>query len=308
MQERCITLHGHDVTYRQAGDGENVVVLLHGITGSSATWVDVMPALAEHYTVVAPDLLGHGQSAKPMGDYSLGAYASGVRDLLGALGHERATIVGHSLGGGVAMQMAYQFPERCERLVLVSSGGLGREVHLLLRAATLPGSELVLPLVTAARVAAVGDAVGGFLGGVLGRFGLRAGPDLEEMWRGFASLSDVEARAAFVHTLRTIIDPAGQRVSALDRLYLAAEMPMLLIWGDRDPIIPASHGEAAAAAAPGSRLVVFPGVRHFPHREKPGRFLEEVIGFVESTVPADVQEENWRELLRSGAPGPTPVA
>jgi pimeloyl-ACP methyl ester carboxylesterase len=304
MQERRMTLHGHEVTYRTAGDGEQVVVLIHGITGSSATWTDVMPALAEHYTVVAPDLLGHGQSAKPMGDYSLGAHASGIRDLLGALGHEKATIVGHSLGGGVAMQMAYQFPERCERLVLVSSGGLGREVHLLLRAATLPGAEFVLPLVTASRIAALGDAVGGFLG----RLGLRAGPDLEEMWRGFASLGDVEARAAFVHTLRTIVDPAGQRVSALDRLYLAEAMPMLLIWGERDPIIPASHGEAAAAAAPGSRLVVFPGARHFPHREKPARFLEEVIGFVGATEPADVQEDRWRALLRFGAPGVAPAA
>lgn len=299
MEERRITLHGHEVTYRTEGDGEQVVVLIHGITGSSATWVDVMPALAEHHTVVAPDLLGHGQSAKPAGDYSLGAHASGVRDLLGALGHERATVVGHSLGGGVAMQMAYQFPERCERLVLVSSGGLGREVHLLLRAATLPGAEFVLPLITAARVAALGDAVGGFLR----RIGLHAGPDLEEMWRGFTSLSDVEARAAFVHTLRTIVDPAGQRVSALDRLYLAAEMPMLLIWGDRDPIIPVAHGEAAAAAAPGSRLVTLPGARHFPHREQPARFLEEVVGFIESTEPADVREDRWRALLRFGAAG-----
>ncbi len=302
MQERRITLHGHEVTYRTAGDGEQVLVLIHGITGSSQTWADALPALAEHYTVVAPDLLGHGQSAKPVGDYSLGAYASGIRDLLGALGHERATVVGHSLGGGVAMQFAYQFPERCDRLVLVSSGGLGREVHLLLRAATLPGAEFVLPVITAAYVASVGDAVGG----LLSRVGLRGAPDLEEMWRGFASLSDVEARAAFVHTLRTIVEPSGQRVSALDRLYLAAEMPMLLIWGARDPIIPVSHGEAAAAAAPGSRLVVFPGVRHFPHREKPARFLEEVIGFMESTAPADVQEERWRALLRFGAAGSAP--
>ncbi|MDX6697779.1 MAG: hypothetical protein QOE65_1176 [Solirubrobacteraceae bacterium] len=305
MPERSINLHGHDVTYRTAGDGEQVLVLIHGITGSSQTWADVMPALAEHYTVVAPDLLGHGRSAKPVGDYSLGAYASGIRDLLGALGHERATVVGHSLGGGVAMQFAYQFPERCERLVLVSSGGLGRDVHLLLRAATLPGSEFVMPLITAPGVATVGDAIGG----LLSRFGLRAGPDLEEMWRGYASLCDVEARAAFIHTLRTVIDPSGQRVSALDRLYLAAEMPMLILWGERDPIIPAAHGAAAAAEAPGSKLVTFPGVKHFPHRENPGRFLEEVIGFVESTEPADLPEERWRALLRFGKPGrAAPVA
>src|SRR5919112_3779737 len=169
MEYEEITLHGHTVSYRRAGWGP-VVVLIHGITGSAETWADVIEPLAERFTVVAPDLLGHGASAKPRGDYSLGAYASGIRDLLGAIGHDRGTIVGHSLGGGVAMQMAYQFPERCERLVLVSSGGLGREVSAFLRAATLPGSELVLPLLASNRVVDTGNAVGAFLG----RFGLRA--------------------------------------------------------------------------------------------------------------------------------------
>ena len=144
-------LHGHRVAYRLEGSGP-VIVLVHGITSSSATWDQVMPTLAEHYTVIAPDLLGHGQSAKPRGDYSLGAYASGIRDLLVALGQERATFIGHSLGGGVAMQLSYQFPELCERLALVDSGGLGREVSLLLRSATLPGSELVLPLLATPRL------------------------------------------------------------------------------------------------------------------------------------------------------------
>src|SRR3954469_25807891 len=130
-----IELHGHHVAYRSAGSGP-VVVLVHGITSTSATWARVMAALAKHYTVLAPDLMGHGGYAKPRGDYSLGAHASGVRDRLIALGHERATFVGHSLGGGVAMQLAYQFPERCERLVLIDSGGLGSEVNLLLRSAT----------------------------------------------------------------------------------------------------------------------------------------------------------------------------
>src|SRR3954466_1959498 len=140
-----ILLHGHRVFYRSAGCGP-VVVLVHGITSTSATWADMLPSLAERFTVIAPDLLGHGDSANPRGDYSLGGYASGIRDLLIALGHERATFVGHSLGGGVAMQLAYQFPERCERLILVDSGGLGSEVNLLLRMATLPGAEFVLPL------------------------------------------------------------------------------------------------------------------------------------------------------------------
>src|SRR5437764_2954688 len=185
MEHEEITLHGHRVSFRRAGWGP-VIVLIHGITGSSLTWEEVMEPLAERFTVVAPDLLGHGESAKPRGDYSLGAYASGVRDLLGALGHRRATVLGHSLGGGVAMQFAYQFPERTDRLVLVSSGGLGREVHLLLRAAVLPGAEFVMPLVCATRLRDAGDAVWR----TLGALGMEAGPDLDELWRGYASLAD----------------------------------------------------------------------------------------------------------------------
>ena len=295
MDYEEITLHGHRVSYRRAGWGP-VVVLIHGITGSSLTWEHVIEPLAERYTVVAPDLLGHGESAKPRGDYSLGAYASGVRDLLIWLGHDRATFVGHSLGGGIAMQMAYQFPERCERLVLVSSGGLGREVHLLLRAAALPGSELVLPLLASQQVIGRLEGVGGFLG----RFGLRAGADLDEMWRGFSSLQDAGARAAFIHTLRTILDPGGQRVSATDRLYLAAEMPSLILWGERDPIIPFRHGVRASETMPGSRLVTFETAGHFPHRDDPRRFVQELTDFIESTEPGDTRDERLRELLREG--------
>ena len=231
---RWTKVHGHDVAYRQAGEGP-LLVMIHGIAGSSGTWVPVMPLLAERYTVIAPDLLGHGESAKPRGDYSLGAYASGVRDLLGVLGHERATVVGHSLGGGVAMQFAYQFPQMAERLVLVGSGGLGKEVNPLLRALTLPGTEYVLPVVLRPadprrRSASVGR--------VLGRFGLRADPFLGEVWQAWSRLTDVRAQRAFIHTIRAVIDVAGQRVSARDRLYLAHEVPTMIVWGDRDQVIP----------------------------------------------------------------------
>src|SRR6476620_3682369 len=246
-------LHGHCVAYREAGTGP-VIVLVHGITSTSATWERVMPALAKRFTVIAPDLLGHGGSAKPRGDYSLGAYASGGRDLLGLLGFERGTVVGHSLGGGIALQFAYQFPEYCERLALVSSGGLGTEVHPLLRAAALPGSELVLPLITRDWAIGAGTAVASFFE----RYGFKAGPDLAEAARGYASLADGKARSAFVHTLRAVVDLEGQRVSATDRLYLAERIPTLLIWGSADPIIPVQHGREARERIPGSRLVEFP--------------------------------------------------
>jgi pimeloyl-ACP methyl ester carboxylesterase len=290
-----IVLHGHRVFYRTAGSGP-VVVLVHGITSTSSTWANVIPSLAERFTIIAPDLLGHGESAKPRGDYSLGAYASGIRDLLIALGHERATFVGHSLGGGVAMQLAYQFPEHCERLVLVSSGGLGRDITALLRAASLPGSELVLPLLVNERVLGAGRLVGR----LLGRVGLRLHTDVGEVLRGHASLSDGEARAAFLHTLRTIVDPWGQRVDASDRLYLAQAIPFLLVWGGRDPIIPVEHAHAAHRLVRGSRLEVFPGAGHFPHLDDPLRFVRVLTDFMQTSEPAQVDAGRWGELLRTG--------
>ena len=286
-------LHGHRVASRCAGSGP-VIVLVHGITSNSATWERVMPYLADRFTVIAPDLLGHGESAKPRGDYSLGAYASGVRDILVALGHDRATFVGHSLGGGIAMQLAYQFPERCERLVLVSSGGLGRELSFLLRAAALPGSEVVLPFLASARLMDAGRMVGRGLG----RLGLKAGTDIAEIARGHASLSDRDTRAAFVHTLRTMVDAGGQRVNARDRLYLAEHVPFLLIWGARDGVIPVEHGYAAHELVKSSRLEVFPDAGHFPQLDEPQRFLDILRDFMDTTPPAEMVPEQWRQLLR----------
>jgi pimeloyl-ACP methyl ester carboxylesterase len=289
-----IVLHGHRVAFRTAGSGP-VILLVHGITSTSATWERVLPALAQDFTVVAPDLLGHGHSAKPRGDYSLGAYASGIRDLLVALGHSRATFVGHSLGGGVVMQMAYQFPELCERLVLVDSGGLGSDVHPLLRAAALPGAELVLPLIANRHVLEAGRAVQRFLH----RAGVRISTDIQEMARGHASLADNDTRLAFLHTLRAIIDPRGQRVSALDRLYLAENVPSLIVWGERDPIIPVAHGRRAHELIPASRLVVIPGAGHFPHVDDPEAFLDALRHFIATTQPAQLDQEAWQAVLRA---------
>jgi pimeloyl-ACP methyl ester carboxylesterase len=289
---RELSLHGHRVSYRAAGAGE-LIVLVHGITSDSGVWCRVMPGLARGHSVLAPDLAGHGRSDKPRGDYSLGAHASNLRDLMISLGHERATLVGHSLGGGIAMQFAYQFPEMCERLVLVDSGGLGREVSLLLRAATLPGAELVLPLIAATRVVGLGARVGG----ALDRVGLRLGTDLEQMARGHNTLADSESRAAFLHTLRSVVEPGGQRVDATDRLYLAEQLPFLLMWGERDSIIPVSHGRAAEKALPGSRLAVLSRSGHFPMLDEPERFLEVLSDFIDSTEPADVDPELWRSRL-----------
>src|SRR4051794_7613393 len=284
-----VELHGHTVTYRTAGSGP-VLLLLHGIANSSETWEPVAEALAEHFTIIAPDLLGHGHSATPRGDYSLGAHASGARDLLTALGHDRVTVVGHSLGGGVAMQFAYQFPERCERLGLVSSGGLGREVHLLLRAAALPGADWVLPLLTSAGLLGAGRR----LAMVLRRGRLAPKGDLAVLAAGFASLDSTGSRQAFLHTVRSVIDVSGQRVSATDRLHLAAVLPTLIVWGERDSIIPPRHGQAAHEAMPGSRLEVFAGVGHVPHHADPQRFADLLEEFCLATEPAQLGADHWR--------------
>ena len=293
---RFVRIHGHDVAYRTAGEGP-VVLLVHGIAGSSATWSRVIPDLAERYTVIAPDLLGHGESAKPRGDYSLGAYASGLRDLLAVLGHDRATIVGHSLGGGVAMQFAYQFPQICERLVLVASGGLGKEVNPFLRAVSLPGSEYLLPLVLHR---SLHDAMGK-VGRWFGRLGLQGGEIAQEVWRSYTALTEIHGQMAFVHTIRSVIDVRGQRVSARDRLYLAAEVPTLIVWGDRDRIIPVSHAHVTHELIPGSRLVVVEGAGHFLPVEQPAAFLEAMQDFLATTEPAPADDDRLRQLLRTSA-------
>jgi pimeloyl-ACP methyl ester carboxylesterase len=288
---QTVSVHGREVSYLTAGKGP-LVLLVHGMAGTARNWDPVIEPLALHNTVVAPDFPGHGESAPGGGDYSLGSLASGLRDLMIALGHERATLVGHSLGGGVALQFTYQFPEMVERLVLVSSGGLGPEVGAILRAAALPGADLFLRA-----TAAPGSAVVGRLTGALGKIGLRPNADLAEVGRAYASLADTDRRKAFLSTLHAVVDTDGQRVAALDRLYLAENLPVLIVWGERDPIIPVAHGRAAHAQLPGSRLEVFPDAGHIPMLESPGRFAAVLQRFLDETEPAEFDGAEWRARL-----------
>ncbi len=266
-----------------------------------------MELLRSEYTMIAPDFLGHGHSAKPMGDYSLGNFASTMRDLLQMLDIDRVTVVGQSFGGGVAMQFAYQFPERCERLVLVDAGGLGREVSWVLRMLTLPGFEYVLPALFPSFSRGWGDAVA--------RFGHRLGyrnPQALEIWRSYRSLTDADSRRAFLRTMRSVIEPGGQSVSAMDRLYLAEQIPTLIVWGGKDRIIPLSHAHQALQAMPRSRLEVLPGAGHFPQAEEPAKFVEVLRDFLRTTEPSKFTPEEMRERLRQGSTstssGPQPIA
>jgi pimeloyl-ACP methyl ester carboxylesterase len=297
MDVKTLTLHGRPVAYAHAGKGP-VLLLIHGMAGDFENWNEVIEPLARNHTVLAPDLPGHGGSAPGGGDYSLGALAAGLRDLLAALGHDRATLVGHSLGGGIAMQFSYQFPEMTERLVLVSSGGLGTEVSPVLRAAALPGADLFI-----ATTAGAAGAVGSALGRGLKLIGLQPNADVAEVGRGYTSLADPDRRAAFLATLRSVVGTGGQRVHAGDRLYLAEGLPVLIIWGARDPIIPAHHGESAHQLIPGSRLEIFGDVGHLPQLEAPARFVTVLEQFLTDTEPNPFDAEEWRARVQAAADG-----
>lgn len=298
LQYRVV--HGYRRAFRMAGKGP-VLVLIHGIGDSSATWTDLIPDLARTHTVVAPDLLGHGASDKPRADYSVAAYANGVRDLLTTLGIESATLLGHSLGGGVAMQFAYQFPERTERLVLVSAGGVGREVNPVLRLVTLPGAHLAL---SALRLPGMRLQVG-LTVGLMRLLDTDLGRDAPELLTLVDALPDETARNAFIRTLRAVVDWRGQVVTMLDRCYLTEGMPTMLLWGDRDSVVPVRHAYGAHEAMPGSRLEIFEGAGHFPFHTDPARFLSLVAEFTATTTPAHWSREHWRDLLCEGRPGVT---
>ena len=294
---RYRTVHGYKRAFRMAGKGPTVL-LIHGIGDSSETWAPIIPGLAQHYRVIVPDLLGHGRSDKPRADYSIGGYANGMRDLLSVLGVDRATLVGHSLGGGIAMQFAYQYPERTERLVLVSTGGVGRQVSPLLKAASLPGSELLLAALNLPGM----RAQIGLLVKFLKMSGTRLGIDGADVLRVVDALPDATSRAAFTRTLRAVIDVRGQVGTLLDRCYLTEGMPTMLMWGDKDPILPALHAGLAHVAMPGSRLEIFPGSGHFPFHTDPQRFLTVLRDFIETTEPASFSAEQWRQMLRNRKP------
>jgi pimeloyl-ACP methyl ester carboxylesterase len=303
---RTETLHGRRVIFRQyepAVPKAEPLVLLHGIAGSGDTWLPLLSALDERgfdRTVYVPDLAGHGGSEPPAGDYSIGGYACAVRDLLALLrpehGHDRITIGGHSLGGGIAMQFAYQFPDLTGRLVLVDSGGLGTEVAPLIRAAALPGAVPFLAVALNKATLPVARAV-------LGLYP-KWSTETRELGRHAASLADPDRRLAFVHTVRTSIGLRGQRTSALDRLYLAEAVPTLIVWGADDRVIPVEHGRRSAELMPGSRLEIVEGAGHFPHAVRPGVVADLLVGFLANTTPATIDQDDVIDLLRARSAQP----
>lgn len=289
-----VEVNGLELAWRQAGpaDGE-ALVLIHGLAESSRTWDAVLPHLVGRgHRVIAVDLLGHGRTSTPrVGDYSIPGLAVVVRDLLLLLDAEAATVVGHSLGGGIALQLAYNWPELVGRVVLVSSGGLGRTVGAILRALSVPlplGPVLSLPLnrATAAAVRVFHRRLGS------------DHPKTEDWVRIFEGLADRDRRRAFLRLVRGTIGLEGQRVAAVDRLHLADEQPVLIIWGEDDAIIPVGHGHRAHALIADSRLEVLEGTGHFPHLDQPERVAQMITRFLDETEPSVLATSDLAARLR----------
>ncbi len=277
---RYLDLNGDRIAYWDSGatDRADTLLLVHGISGSSTTWRHIAPLLAQNHRVIAPDLLGHGRSDKPRGDYSLGAAAVWLRDFLDELGVARVTVVGQSLGGGIAMQFAHQHRERCDRVILIG-GGVGPGLSWPLRMVSAPGAEYVLPAVAPTALLSAGNAVRGWLAAA-GLHSARAA----QVWNTYAKLSDAEARHALLGTVRSAAEIRAQAaVSALNRPQPSAQMPVLLIWGEEDRIVPVSHGRAAHAALANSRLEVLAGVGHSPHVEVPDQVVDLIGDFLAGT-------------------------
>jgi pimeloyl-ACP methyl ester carboxylesterase len=297
-----LTIHGHRRAFVKVGKGP-VLLLLHGMGVDHTTWNAVIPRLAKHYTVLAPDLLGHGESDKPRADYSVGGYANGMRDLLTVLGIDKVTVVGHSLGGGVAMQFAYQYPERTERLVLVSPGGLGREVNATIRAVTLPGFDAAMGVLTLPGLRHLATSILRAVSEV----GPSRARDLGEIADILDRLSDPRTRRAMRHVVSTCVDWRGQIISMVDRAYLTKAMPICVMWGDDDHVIPTRHSETARQIAPGAMVEIIADAGHFPHKEHPERFVQILDEFVRTTQPATYHRGRWRALLKNGAPEHGPL-
>ena len=298
-----VTIHGHRRAYVLAGRKPGtapVLLLLHGLACDHHDWDPLIPELAERYTVLAPDFLGHGESDKPRGDYSPGGYANGMRDLLTVLGIDKVTVVGHSFGGAVAMQFAYQFPERTERLVLVDPGGLGPEVTWLIRALSLPGYDLGLRLLTLPGARQLNTAV-------LRRLPSAQTRDLGDVARILDSFKDPGKRYAVHKLVLGVIDWRGQNVSMRDRAYLTEAMPLCVVWGAEDQVLPVAHADVAAALAPKARVVVMADAGHFPHKDHPAAFAELLHDFIASTRPAAYSRARWRRLLQTGGAVPPPL-
>ncbi|MBB5867356.1 pimeloyl-ACP methyl ester carboxylesterase [Allocatelliglobosispora scoriae] len=287
-----------------AGRGEPVL-LVHGLGGSRRTWRHLLPSLAATHTVIAVDLAGHGDSDEPGGDYSVGAHAAALRDLVVRLGYRRVTVVGHSLGGGIAMQFAYQFPDRVDRLVLIGSGGLGRDLTMVLRAATLPGSEIVV-----AGFSHLPGAVTRHLVPLMSRIpGCVSRHDAAAVSDAIADLRHAGRRHTFIKTAQTVIDWSGQTIDATRHLTQLGDLPTLVIWGSDDRTIPPAHQSGIVKHLAHAHLAEIADAGHYPHETHTAAVLPLLQHFLATAPAARHTESRWRRrlILRPTSPLPAPT-
>lgn len=296
LSRHVVTASGHQMSYVTGGSGPPMV-LLHGLGANSFTWRYVLPTLMQHYTIFAPDMFGCGDSDKANVDFSLHAMAGYVNGFMEAVGLDRAIFVGHSLGGGLTMQYCHEYPGHAERIVLVSSGGLGTDLHWLLRISTLPGANGIIGAMADPRTR-LPQLSRTMEQRRLHRLDQEFDPDTQTMLDRFQSY---ETRQAFLSMLRHVGGLKGQRLSALAHLG-ELTVPVLLIWGARDSTIPVSHGRHALSFIPFAHLEVLPNCYHRPQIEAPRRFNELILDFLRAeTWPPEHADEPGMDATWDGA-------
>lgn len=269
-QDQFINVGDIRTRFWAIGDKGSYVLLLHGIAASIEFWNLNIQALAKAHRVVALDMVGFGHTDKPSAPYSLSYFARFVKDFMDIRGIGRAHVVGFSLGGGVALRLAIDYPEVVEKLVLVDSVGLGKEAALLLRSMAIPGIGSLL-----SRPNKMGSAMLYRTCFQNKKFPLDPLIDL-----GYRLSALPGAQQAFLSTMKAVATIRGVRkevygpiVEHLPNIHART----LIVWGQQDRILPVAHAHLAAKRLPHSETCIFDPCGHLPHIEKSEKF-NEVVG------------------------------
>ncbi|MGD1151539.1 MAG: alpha/beta fold hydrolase [Syntrophales bacterium] len=273
-QDKYITIGNIKTRYWAEGDKGSNVVLIHGLGASADIWMHNISALAEGYRVYAPDLVGFGRSDKPEVKYSPSYMAAFINDFMTALNIENACFMGLSLGGGVALQYQLQFSGNVQRLVLVDSAGLGREMPLAMRLATVPVmGELMLSPSRAGMAFVLKQLV---------YDPVVITDDLIDLYYEL-NFSQGAAKTV-LSVLRACATIRGGRADVLDPVIKNLDnikIPTLIIWGREDRLFPVGHAYFAREKIPDSHLHIFERCGHMPNFERPEEFNSLVLNFLD---------------------------
>jgi pimeloyl-ACP methyl ester carboxylesterase len=262
---------GSSMAWGELGAGPPLV-LLHGVWDSHRTWRRAAPLLARHFRVLMPDLPGHGWSGRPDAPYTLSWYARMVAAWMDGIGLERAHVCGHSFGGGIAAWMLLQERSHIDRLALVAAGGLGREVGLGMRLATIP---LLGPALTPLVLRFGAPLVMHFAPATFGHIEPAEAALVVSMTRLPGSVR------ALQRSIAGVINVFGQYQNMADRAHEVAALPPLAVyWGTKDPVIPLQHGERLLRRLTGITLTTYPECGHYPHLDAAAGFARDLSEFL----------------------------